>query len=181
MTSAFSGDQKRRIDYVDTNPVRKLAKWGVTSVTSNQRKWLIEQCFDMFSVLPLFRMSDLSVLEQLALFSFKFVRWFCSKLDMILFTPFSDHSKLKQTDIIFSCFVSLSLVNQRTFPRKNWPITGFPYVDHWLISVWLLGSLRSHNTQDCDGFYDCCDPWTLTFMWSHWWLWIWPTVMTWNI
>ena len=77
ITSAFSGDEKRRIDYVDTNPVRELAKWGVTSVTSNQRKWLIEQCFDMFSVLPL-----------LALFSFKFVLWFCSKLGMILFTSF---------------------------------------------------------------------------------------------
>ena len=99
--------------------------------------------------------------------------WFCLHL--------SDHSKSKQTDVIFSCFVSLSSVNQRSFPRKNWPITGFPSVDRWLISVWLLGSLRSHNTQDCDGFYDCCDPWTLTFMWSHRWLWIWPIVMTWNI
>ena len=78
MTSAFSGDQRRWIDYVDTSPVRKLAEWGVTSVTSNQRKWLIEQCFDMFSVLPLFRMSDFSVPEWLALFSFKFVVWFCS-------------------------------------------------------------------------------------------------------
>ena len=43
--------------------------------------------------------------------------WFC--------LHFSDHGKPKQTDVIFSPFVSLSLVNHGRLPRKNWPIAGF--------------------------------------------------------
>ena len=43
--------------------------------------------------------------------------WFC--------LHFSDHRKPKQTDVIFSRFVSLSLVNNGRLPRKNWPIAGF--------------------------------------------------------
>ena len=43
--------------------------------------------------------------------------WFCLN--------FSDHGKPKQTDVIFSRFVSLSLVNHGRLPRKNWPIAGF--------------------------------------------------------
>ena len=43
--------------------------------------------------------------------------WFC--------LHFSDHSKPKQTDVIFSRFVSLSLVNQGRFPCKNWPVADF--------------------------------------------------------
>ena len=38
---------------------------------------------------------------------------------------FSDHGKPKQTDVIFSRFVSLSLVNHGRLPRKNLPIAGF--------------------------------------------------------
>ena len=174
ITSAFPDDQKRRIDYVDTNPVIKLLKWAVTSVTSNQRKWLVEQCFDMFSVLECQIFRSLNSLHFSSLYpdSVQNWAWFCLHL--------SNHSKTIQTDVISSCFVSLSLVNQRRLPHKNWPITGFPSVDRWLISVCLLGSLWSQNTQDCDGLYDCCDPWTLTFMWSLRWLWIWFTVRDWS-
>ena len=43
--------------------------------------------------------------------------WFC--------LHFSDHGKPKQTDVIFSRFVSLSLVNHGRLPRKNWPLVGF--------------------------------------------------------
>ena len=44
--------------------------------------------------------------------------WFC--------LHFSDHGKRKQTDVVFSRFVSLSLVNRGRLPLKNWPIAGFP-------------------------------------------------------
>ena len=43
--------------------------------------------------------------------------WFC--------LHFSDHGKPKQTDVIFSRFVSLSLVNHGRLPLKNLPIAGF--------------------------------------------------------
>ena len=43
--------------------------------------------------------------------------WFC--------LHFSNHGKPKQTDVIFSRFVSLSLVNHGRLPRENWPIAGF--------------------------------------------------------
>ena len=44
--------------------------------------------------------------------------WFC--------LHFSDYRKPKETDVIFSRFVSLSFVNQGRLPRKKWPIAGFP-------------------------------------------------------
>ena len=159
MTSAFSGDQKRRIDYVDTNPIRKLAKWSVTSVTSNQRKWLIEQCFDMFSVLPLFRMSDLSVLEQLALFSFKFVTWFRSKLGMILFTSFRPQQiKTNWHHFLMFCIPVISQ-SKDVSPQKltyywfslSWSLTDFCMIAG-IIKIaqhtrlwWFLRLLRSLN------------------------------------
>ena len=37
----------------------------------------------------------------------------------VLIPHFSDHRKPKQTDVIVSCFVSLSLVSQGMLPRKN--------------------------------------------------------------
>ena len=43
--------------------------------------------------------------------------WFC--------LHFSDHGKPKQTEVIFSRFVSLSLVNHGRLRRKNWPTAGF--------------------------------------------------------
>ena len=159
ITSAFSGDQKRRIDYVDTNPVRKLAKWGVTSVTSNQRKWLIEQCFDMFSVLPLFRMLTLSVPERLALFSFTFVPWFCSKLGMILLASFwPQQTKTSWGHFLMFCIPVISQ-SKKASPQKltnHWfslcsSLTDFPMIagivkitQHtWL--WWFLRLLQSLN------------------------------------
>ena len=47
---------------------------------------------------------------------------------------FSDHGKPKQTDVIFSRFVSLSLVNHGRLPRKNWPIAGFSPLLSWAIT-----------------------------------------------
>ena len=45
---------------------------------------------------------------------------------MILFKHFSEYSKPEQTDVIFSRFVSLSLVNQRRLPAKIDQSLGFP-------------------------------------------------------
>ena len=75
--------------------------------------------------------------------------WFC--------LHFSDHGKPKQTDVIFSRFVSLSLVNHGRFPRKNWPIAGFSplflkaenYGEKWVPLTWWSGYCDS-NKRECD-------------------------------
>ena len=59
--------------------------------------------------------------------------WFC--------LHFSDHGKPKQTDVIFSRFVSLSLVNHGRLPRKNWPIAGFSP----LFEIMLTGGKNNHK------------------------------------
>ena len=69
--------------------------------------------------------------------------WFC--------LHFSDHSKPKQTDVIFSRFVSLSLVNHGRLPRKNWPRV-FPSVVCFTNTKRLGGSVsvwhwrKTHDT-----------------------------------
>ena len=115
------------------NSLKKLAKCGVTSVGSNQRKWLVEQCFQMLCTTTVQNFRSFA-LETACTFQFQVCALilFKTRHDFVyIFLIMANQNKL-------TSFSHVSLVNHGRLPRKTWPISGFP-----LCCLWFQSELES--------------------------------------